>query len=258
MQSVSGSSGGLDLRLRPAWFRSRTDSALIDSRHITIFVAAEPSPTLMPDRSIKSLLSAPLTRFLRVTAEVRESIRRLCAHASLAGQLSFALPSSVVVLGRVLVYGTGEVRFDDDTLLYPDLHLETQGKAVISFGPGVVISRGVHVVAMQSVTVGSGTMIGEYSSIRDANHRRQEGIPIRDAGHSARPIVIGNEVWVGRGVTVLGGVTIGDGATIGANAVVTRDVAAGAVVGGVPAVPLGVRSQVRPSASESEMRAVSP
>ena len=39
-------------------------------------------------------------------------------------------------------------------------------------------------------------------------------------------------------MTVLGGVTIGDGATVGANAVVTHDVDPGAVVAGVPAVPL--------------------
>jgi acetyltransferase-like isoleucine patch superfamily enzyme len=211
----------------------------------------------MPDRSLKSLLSAPLTRFLRATAGLRESLGRLRAHASLAGQLKFPLSSSVVVLGRVLVYGTGAVRFGGDTLLYPDLHLETQGPALISFGSGVVISRGVHLVAMEGITVGSGSMIGEYSSIRDANHRRQQGIPIRDAGHSARPIVIGSEVWIGRGVTVLGGVTIGDGATVGANAVVTRDVPAGAIVGGVPAVPLGSRSRIKPSASESEMPAES-
>jgi len=37
---------------------------------------------------------------------------------------------------------------------------------------------------------------------------------------------------------VLGGITIGDGATVGANAVVTRNVAAGEVVAGVPAVPI--------------------
>lgn len=49
------------------------------------------------------------------------------------------------------------------------------------------------------------------------------------------PIVLGKNVWVGSNATILQGVTIGDNAVIGAGAVVTKDVAANAIVGGVPA-----------------------
>jgi len=186
----------------------------------------------------KALLVAPIRLFLRATAGLRESTRRLHAHAALAAQLNQPLPPSTVVLGHTLVYGTGNIRFGVDALLYPDLHLETQELASITLGDGVVLSRGVHLVAMTGIVIGRGSMIGEYSSLRDANHLRVAGTPIRDAGHSARPIVLGEEVWIGRGVTVLGGVTIGDHATVGANAVVTRDVPAGAIVAGVPATPI--------------------
>ena len=53
------------------------------------------------------------------------------------------------------------------------------------------------------------------------------------------PVRIGDRVWVGTRAVVLNGVTIGDGAVVGAGSVVTRDVPAGAVVAGVPAVVVG-------------------
>jgi len=184
---------------------------------------------------LKGVLAAPLRVFLKATFKLRQSLGRVYAHAALASQLKYPLPLSVVVQKKLSVHGTGAVSFGENCFLYPDIHLETHGDARIRIGEGVVISRGAHIVAMVDVTIGDGSMIGEYASIRDANHKREMNVPIRDAGHNATPIVVGKEVWIGRGVTVLAGVTIGDGATVGANAVVTRDVAAGVTVVGVPA-----------------------
>lgn len=191
---------------------------------------------------LKARLSAVIASGLRVTFSVRESLQRLWSHSSLSARLQTALPASAVVLGRTRVYGTANITFGEGTLLYPDLHLETQDKACIRIGSGVVLSSGVHLVAMAGITIGDGTMIGEYTSVRDANHQRTAGANLRESGHTARPISIGSQVWIGRGVAILAGITIGDGATVGANAVVTRDVPAGAVVGGVPAKPLMYRA----------------
>ena len=55
------------------------------------------------------------------------------------------------------------------------------------------------------------------------------------------PVVIGNDVWIGVRAVILDGVRIGDGAVIAAGAVVTKDVPAFAIVGGVPARPMGER-----------------
>ena len=190
----------------------------------------------------KSAFVAPLRFLLGATAGVRESARRLYAHASLAADIDLPLPASVVVLGKAFVYGSRAIRIGENGLLYPDLHLETQAPATLFIGDGVVLSRGVHLVAMAGITIGSGTMIGEYASVRDSNHQRLPGVPMRLAGHCGGPIVIGSEVWIGRGAIVIGGITIGDGATVAANAVVTRDVPAGMTVAGVPAVPIQSRS----------------
>jgi acetyltransferase-like isoleucine patch superfamily enzyme len=194
-------------------------------------------------RGIKTSLSTLLSGFLRITAHLREGADRIYAHALLAATLREQLPPSVIVLGKVSVYGTGRIQIGENVLLYPDVHLETQENARIEIGDGVVISRGTHIVAVAGVGIGKGSMIGEYTSIRDANHSRDPGLPIRDSGHTAKPIEIGQEVWLGRGVAVLGGVTIGDKATVGANAVVTRDVPAGVTAVGIPAIPIssGVR-----------------
>lgn len=190
-------------------------------------------------RNLKSSFASLLSSFYRATAGLRRNLEHIRNHALLSSSLAVPLDSSVVVLGPPEVHGTGLIYFGRDALLYPALYLETEESGSIEIGDGVVLSRGVHIVARDSIIIGHGTMIGEYSSIRDANHARLPGLPIRESGHIAQPIVIGDEVWIGRGVTVLGGVTIGNGATVGANAVVTHDVSEGATVVGVPARPVG-------------------
>ena len=57
----------------------------------------------------------------------------------------------------------------------------------------------------------------------------------------SRAVAVGNDVWIGHGATVLSKVTVGDGAVIGSGAVVTKDVPPYAIVGGVPAKPIGER-----------------
>ena len=54
----------------------------------------------------------------------------------------------------------------------------------------------------------------------------------------ARPVTIGNDVWLGANVTVLPGVTIGDGAVVGAGSVVTRDIPPHTLAAGNPCRPL--------------------
>lgn len=97
-------------------------------------------------------------------------------------------------------------------------------------GPGSVI------VAREHLSIGAGTKIAEGVTVRDANHDMT--VPIREMKFVSAPVRVGPGVWLGAKSTVLAGVTIGEAATVAAGAVVTRDVDARQVVGGVPARPI--------------------
>lgn len=86
----------------------------------------------------------------------------------------------------------------------------------VSFGPNVTIATPVHPFI--------------------ASERRQMLDPAGNPSSLcyAKPVAIGNDVWVSAGVTVCGGVTIGDGCVIGAGSVVTRDIPAHSFAAGVP------------------------
>lgn len=192
--------------------------------------------------NLKEALGLVLWPIARLAHLLGPRLRRLWSYAHLAAGLSSPPHSSVVLEGSVELQGTRRITLGRRLFIYPEQYWETRGEGSLQIGDGVVLSRGVHLVAYDSVQIGAGTMIGEYASVRDANHRRGAGA-LRESGHDAAPIVIGRGVWIGRGAAVLSGVRIGDGAVVAANAVVTRDVAAGAVVGGVPARPLPTQTR---------------
>lgn len=102
----------------------------------------------------------------------------------------------------------------------------------ITVGEHVFINACCHFQDHGSVTIGDGCQIGHNVVFATLNHRLA---PEERKITYPAPIVLGKNVWVGANVTILQGVTIGDNAVIAAGAVVTKDVAANTVVGGVPA-----------------------
>ncbi len=200
--------------------------------------------------ALKPLLNRLLAPLARTQNAIAPKWGQFRSFARLSAALGGRVDPSVVVLGPVELHGTRRIALGARLYVYPGQYWETREHGRLEIGDDAVLSRGVHLVAYERVSIGAGTMIGEYASVRDANHRRADtdaapdaaAARLRDSGHEARAIVIGRGVWIGRGAVVLAGVTIGDGAVVGANAVVTRDVPAGATVGGVPARPLRSRS----------------
>ncbi len=81
------------------------------------------------------------------------------------------------------------------------------------------------------VVIGNDVTMGPDVIIYTSSHEYKDlGIPIKRQGkRKQKPVVIGNNVWIGARCILLPGVKVGDNAIIGANTVVTKDVPANAV-----------------------------
>lgn len=105
----------------------------------------------------------------------------------------------------------------------------------ITVGRDVFINACCHFQDHGGVTIGDGCLIGHNVVFATLNHDEN---PANRIAMTYAPIVLGKNVWVGSNSTILQGVTIGDGAIVAAGAVVTKDVPANTIVGGVPAKPI--------------------
>ncbi len=115
-----------------------------------------------------------------------------------------------------------------------------EGEVVI--GPKTVLGQECTISAFQHVRIGEQCVIADRAMFIDFDHGSVEvDRPIRQQGIYKRDVDVGANVWIGYGACILRGVRVGDNAIIGTNSVVTRDVPANAVVGGVPARILRMR-----------------
>ncbi|WP_434598985.1 sugar O-acetyltransferase [Streptomyces sp. A5-4] len=104
----------------------------------------------------------------------------------------------------------------------------------ITVGEDTFINYNLTALDVAPITIGRDCQIGPNVQLLTPTHP-VEPEPRRDKLEAARPITIGDNVWLGGGSIVLAGVTIGDNSVIGAGAVVTKDVPANVVAVGNPA-----------------------
>lgn len=115
-----------------------------------------------------------------------------------------------------------------------------------SFNPRLIIGNNVsfmdncQITCCNCITIKDGCLFGANVFVTDnyhGNNSIEQSLipPIERPLLVKDEVTIGKNVWVGRNVCIMPGVTIGDGAVIGANAVVTKDIPAYSVAVGVPA-----------------------
>ena len=120
---------------------------------------------------------------------------------------------------------------DDDFLINQPFRCD-YGKQ-ISIGKRFFANFNFTVLDEAYVTIGDDCFIGPNVSIYTACHST-DPVERNTRQEWAKPVTIGNNVWIGGSVTILPGVTIGDNVTIGAGSVVTRDIPSNTVAVGNP------------------------
>ena len=207
------------------------------------------------------LLEAPRTdappEIRRAPPPLRGGLPALLSFMARNGMLNFKYTRLIVRMLRRKLWLGSRLKLDGLAFVGPRVVLQVGRQAQLELGRWSWIGHGTKIRAHEGlVSIGAKTVMGQECTISSFQHVKigrecviadrvmfidfDHGVvevdrPIRLQGIYKRDVNVGNNVWIGYGACILRGVTIGDNAIIGTNAVVTKDVPANAVVGGLPA-----------------------
>ncbi|MBR1499136.1 MAG: acyltransferase [Bacteroidaceae bacterium] len=149
-----------------------------------------------------------------------------------------------------VVLTSGSTREDvilhDHSEMFGTINSHNHGKVVMhewsKIGPNSIIDCANHIEIGRDTAIAFGVTIIDHNThpINPADRRYMRHTPHRSEERSPKyaankPIIIGENVWIGSNARIQKGVTIGDNAIVAANAVVTKDVPANAIAAGNPA-----------------------
>ena len=153
--------------------------------------------------------------------EIVDRTLRLSAQLNNADNVDAIRESLSAIIGK---------KIDESTTIFAPFYVNF-GRFIV-LGKNVFINHACSFLDMGGITIEDDVLIGPRVNLVSENH------PLDPSDRRAlitKPIVIKRNAWVGAGATILPGVTIGENAVIAAGAVVSKDVPANKVVGGVPA-----------------------
>lgn len=161
------------------------------------------------------------------SAAMVASVKRAVAITSALNRLTFDDADEIRAMFSDLI-GT---KVDDSFSLIPPFY--TTGGEHIRIGRNVFINQNCTLYDLGGIDIADDVMIGPNVSLITSGHplepsRRRDAV-------TAKPIVIGRNVWIAAGVTIIGGVTVGENSVVAAGSVVTRDIPSNCLAAGNPA-----------------------
>jgi acetyltransferase-like isoleucine patch superfamily enzyme/coenzyme F420-reducing hydrogenase beta subunit len=131
---------------------------------------------------------------------------------------------------RLLIERNGRLEIKEGFSMYAGSYIRVIKNGCLIIDSGF-INENVQITCASTITIGKKCTIARDVIVRD-----YDGHSILSQNNEiAKPIKIGNHVWIGNRAMILKGVTIGDGAVIAAGAIVTRDVPENCIAAGCPA-----------------------
>lgn len=151
----------------------------------------------------------------------------------------FYFKSWNVEIGRnVLLKGLPyDIQVGKGTTFYDNcICLLTAEESVLKIGNNCFFAYSTLICCSHKIEIGNDVQIGEFSSIRDTTHSYEmTGKPMKYNADVSSPIIIGNDVWIGRGCIIMPGTIIGDGVVVGANSVIKGSLKSYSIYAGTPA-----------------------
>jgi acetyltransferase-like isoleucine patch superfamily enzyme len=198
-------------------------------------VHAAPQEAALPQevvgkRQLRALLHGEVRNVVPLAGKLYQLLAarialRHCTHvgkyARLQGRVYVRNAGRIILGDRVRIFGTA-VRCE----------LVAHAGALLEIGEQTSLNYGASISAHQHVRIGARCLIGTYTNILDNSYH---DIVDHTKIPPSRPIIIGDDVWIGGHVIISPGVTIGDQATVAAGSIVRSNVPARSVVAGNPA-----------------------
>ena len=159
-----------------------------------------------------------------------ELLRELAETREIIHDYNHLRPSETQKMKAILKSLLGSVGDDNITINQP---FRCDYGKNISVGKGFFANFNLTVLDEARVTIGDDCFVGPNVSIYTACHST-DPLERNTRMEWAKPVTIGNNVWIGGSVTILAGVSIGDNVTVGAGSVVVKDIPSNCVAVGNP------------------------